>query len=122
MTEEDSATQPTADTITWDDFAKVELRVGTILSAKPLEGARKPAICMELDFGTLGRRQSSAQLTKHYAPESLIGRQVLAVCNFAPRRIAGFKSEVLVCGFPDEEGEPVLVSPDIKVANGGKLF
>ena len=110
------------ETIEWDDFAKVELRVGTILSAAPLEGARKPAIRMELDFGALGRKQSSAQLTKHYTPESLIGRQVLAVCNFAPRRIAGFKSEVLVCGFPDEEDQPILVSPDTPVANGGKLF
>ena len=110
------------ETIEWNDFAKVELRVATILSAAPLEGARKPAIRMELDFGELGRKQSSAQLTKHYTPESLIGRQVLAVCNFAPRRIAGFKSEVLVCGFPDAAGEPILVCPDKQVANGGKLF
>ncbi|MGR4001223.1 MAG: tRNA-binding protein [Alphaproteobacteria bacterium] len=109
-------------TITFEEFEKIDLRVGTIISASLLEGARKPSICLKIDFGELGEKQSAAQLTRHYTPEALIGRRVLAVCNFEPRRIAGFKSEVLVCGLPDADGEPVLVSPDIAVANGGKLF
>ncbi|MDA7982452.1 MAG: tRNA-binding protein [Alphaproteobacteria bacterium] len=109
-------------TIAFEDFQKVDIRVGTILSASPLEGARKPSICLRIDFGELGERQSAAQLTRHYDVTSLVGKQVLAVCNFEPRRIAGFRSEVLVCGFPDGDGEPVLVSPDIAVANGGRLF
>ena len=110
-------------TITYDDFAKVDIRVGTIRSAQPLEGARKPAFKLEIDFGAeVGVKKSSAQLTVHYAPESLVGRQVAAVVNFPPRQIGKFMSEVLVLGFPDADGAVVLIRPDLAVPNGGKLF
>jgi tRNA-binding protein len=110
-------------TISWDDFDKVDIRVGTIVDAKPFEGARKPAIQLWVDFGpTIGVRKSSAQITRYYTPESVIGRQVAAVLNFAPRQIGKFMSEVLVLGFPDDEGAVVMIGPDRKIPDGGKLY
>ena len=110
-------------TITYDDFAKVDIRVGTVRAAQPLEGARKPAFRLEIDFGAeIGIKKCSAQLTVHYAPESLVGRQVAAVVNFPPRQIGKFMSEVLTLGFPDGDGSVVLIVPDKAVPNGGKLF
>ena len=109
--------------IAYDDFAKVDIRVGTILEAAPLEGVRKPAIRLSIDFGPeIGVKKSSAQLTVHYAPDGLVGRQVAAVVNFPPRQIGKFMSEVLTLGFPDEGGAVVLVVPDKTVPNGGRLF
>ena len=109
--------------ITYDDFARVDIRVGTIVEAAPLEGARKPALRLSIDFGPdLGVRKSSAQITVHYTPEELVGRQVAAVVNFPPRQIGKFMSEVLTLGFPDENGAVVLIAPDKKIPNGGKLF
>jgi tRNA-binding protein len=109
--------------ITYADFEKVDIRVGTIRAAQPLEGARKPALRLEIDFGPeIGIRKSSAQLTVHYTPEALVGRQVAAVINFPPRQIGKFMSEVLTLGFPDGDGAVVLVVPDKAVPNGGKLF
>ncbi|HEU4381291.1 MAG TPA: tRNA-binding protein [Hyphomicrobiaceae bacterium] len=109
--------------ITFDDFMKVEIRVGTILAAEPLAGARKPAIRLEIDFGAeIGVKKSSAQITVHYRPESLIGRQVAAVVNFPPRQIGKMMSEVLTLGFPDAQGEVVLIMPERAVPNGGRLF
>jgi tRNA-binding protein len=109
--------------ITYADFQKVDIRVGTIRAAQPLEGARKPALRLEIDFGPeIGIRKSSAQLTVHYTPEALVGRQVAAVINFPPRQIGKFMSEVLTLGFPDGDGAVVLVVPDKAVPNGGKLF
>jgi tRNA-binding protein len=111
------------DQIAFADFEKVEIRVGTVVDAQPFPEARKPAIKLWVDFGgEIGTRQSSAQLTVHYTPDRLIGRQVLAVVNFPPRRIAGFESQVLVLGIPDENGAVVLIRPDIKVPDGGKMF
>ena len=111
-----------ADDITFDDFLKVDVRVGRILRAEPYPEARKPAIKMWIDFGDdIGERKSSAQLTAHYTPESLVGKQVLAVVNFPPRQIGKFISEVLVLGMPDAEGEVVLVGPDQDVPIGGRL-
>jgi tRNA-binding protein len=109
--------------IAFDDFRKVEIRVGTIVAAEPLAGARKPAIRLEIDFGpAIGRKTSSAQITKHYAPAELIGRQVAAVVNFPPRQIAKTMSEVLTLGFPDGTGEVVLIVPERPVPNGGRIF
>jgi len=109
--------------ITYDDFAKVDIRVGTIRDAKPLEGARKPAYRLEIDFGReIGIKKSSAQITVHYTPECLIGRQVAAVVNFPPRQIGKFMSEVLTLGFPDADGAVVLMAPDRVVPDGGKMF
>ena len=109
--------------ITYADFEKVDIRVGIIRAAQPLEGARKPAIRLEVDFGPeIGVKKSSAQLTVHYTPEVLVGRQVAAVVNFPPRQIGKFMSEVLTLGFPDGDGSVVLVVPDKAVPNGGKLF
>src|SRR5215469_9721263 len=109
--------------ISYDDFTKVDIRVGTVRSAQPLDGARKPSIRLEIDFGAeIGVKKSSAQLTVHYTPESLIGRQVAAVVNFPPRQIGKFMSEVLTLGFPDGDGSVVLIVPDKKIPNGGKLF
>jgi tRNA-binding protein len=111
------------DQITYDDFTKVDIRVGTILEAAPLEGARKPALILSIDFGPeLGIRKSSAQLTVHYTPESLVGRQVAAVVNFPPRQIGKFMSQVLTLGFPADDGSVVLIVPDKKVPSGGRLF
>ena len=110
-------------TITYDDFARVDIRVGTILEAAPLEGARKPAYRLIIDFGPdIGQRKSSVQITVHYQPGELIGRQVAAVVNFPPRQIGKFMSEVLTLGFPDDNGAVVLIAPDKKIPNGGKLF
>ena len=109
--------------ITFDDFLKVDIRVGTVLTAAPLEGARKPAIRLEIDFGPdIGIKKSSAQITVHYRPDALIGRQVAAVVNFPPRQIGKFMSEVLTLGFPDENGAVVLIHPSLQVPNGSRLF
>ena len=109
--------------ITIDDFQRVDVRVGRILSAEPLPGARKPAYKLSIDFGPeLGVKQSSAQITVHYTAGELPGRLVLAVVNFPPRRIAGFKSEVLTLGVPDAQGNVVLIAPGHDVPLGGRLF
>ena len=109
--------------ITFDDFMRVDIRVGTVVEAVPFPEARKPAIKLVIDFGpAIGRRKSSAQLTVHYKPEELVGRQVAAVLNFPPRQIGKFMSEVLTLGFPDEGGAVVLFSPDLRVPDGGRLF
>ena len=110
-------------TATIEDFDRIDIRAGTIVDAQPFPEARKPSIRLWVDFGgSLGVKRSSAQLTVHYAPDRLIGRQVLAVVNFPPRKIAGFESEVLVLGVPDENGAVVLLKPDIRVPDGGKMF
>ena len=109
--------------ISWEDFEKVEIKVGRIVAAEPFPEARKPAIKLTVDFGAgVGEKRTSAQLTAHYDPGALIGKQVIAVVNFPPKRIAGFKSEVLVLGVPDENGEVVLLSPDLEVPEGGRMF
>ena len=113
----------TAPTIGFDDFLKIDIRVGIVVAAVPFPEARKPAIKLRIDFGPeLGVKRSSAQITKHYRVEELVGRQVLAVVNFPPRQIGKFLSEVLTLGVPDEEGAVVLVKPDFAVADGGRLF
>ena len=110
------------DAITFDDFRKVDIRIGTVLEAAPLEGARKPAIRMLIDFGPgVGVKKSSAQVTVHYTPETLVGKQVAGVVNFPPRQIGKFMSEVLVLGFADAEGAIVMFSPDTPVPNGARL-
>ena len=106
-----------------EDFEKVEIKVGRVVAAEPFPEARKPAIKLTVDFGTgIGEKGTSAQLTAHYDPVALLGKQVVAVVNFPPKRIAGFKSEVLVLGVPDEDGEVVLLSPDVEVPEGGRMF
>ena len=109
--------------ITFDDFAKVDIRIGTIIGVEPFPEARKPAFKLRIDFGpTIGIKKSSAQVTKHYSIEKLMGRQVAAVVNFPPRQIGPFMSEVLTLGFPDDTGGVVLIGPSMAVPNGGKLF
>ncbi len=110
------------DEISFDDFLKVDIRVGTVVRAEPFPEARKPAIKLWVDFGgDLGVRKSSAQITAHYTPEALIGRQVMAVVNFPGRQIGPMRSEILVLGLPDESGEIVLIAPDLAVPNGGRM-
>ena len=108
---------------TIEDFDRLEIRVGTVRDARPFPEARKPSLRLWIDFGgELGVKQSSAQITVHYKPDTLIGRQVLAVVNFPPRRIAGFASEVLTLGVPDADGAVVLLRPDFGVPDGGRMF
>jgi tRNA-binding protein len=112
-----------SDAITYDDFQQVDIRVGTILEVEPYPEARRPAWKLRIDFGPeIGVKRSSAQITVHYAPDDLVGRQVAAVVNFPPKQIGKFMSEVLVLGFPDEQGAVVLIQPTLKVPNGGRLF
>ena len=114
---------PAAATIDFERFLTVDIRIGTIVAVEPFPEARKPAMKLRIDFGPgVGVRQSSAQITRHYEAGGLIGRQVAAVVNFPPRRIGKFSSEVLTLGFPDENGEVVLFSPDQSVPNGARLF
>ena len=112
-----------AEQITYDAFEAVDIRVGTIVEARPFPEARKPSIKLTIDFGPeIGLKKSSAQLTVHYRPDQLIGRQVCAVVNFPPRQIGPYISEVLTLGMPDEDGAVVLVRPDLRVPDGGTLF
>lgn len=108
--------------ITWSDFEKVELRVGTIIDVQDFPEARKPAYKLVIDFGELGTKKSSAQITKHYTKEDLLGRQVVCVINFPPKQIGPFISECLTTGFADENGDIVLTQPERKVPNGSKIF
>ncbi len=111
------------ETISFDDFLKVDVRVGTVVAVEPYPEARKPAYKLTVDFGQpLGTRRSSAQLVKHYTPETLLGRQVLAVVNFPKKQIGKFLSEILVLGVPDGEGNVVLIGPERAVPDGGRLF
>ena len=114
---------PPAAQIGFDDFLKVDIRVGTVMAVDVFPEARRPALKLEIDFGpAIGRRKSSAQITEHYDPTTLVGRQIAAVVNFPPRQIGKFMSEVLVIGFPDASGSVVLFSPDHRVADGARLF
>jgi tRNA-binding protein len=110
-------------TITFADFEKVDIRVGTIVAAEPFPEARKPAFKLRIDFGQeIGIKKSSAQITRHYRLEELVGKQVAAVVNFPPRQVGPFMSEVLTLGFPDGEGSVVMIAPSLPVPNGGKLY
>ena len=119
MTADDASSAP----ISFDDFLKVDIRVGEVVDAQPFPEARKPAIKLWIDFGEpLGVKKTSAQITKHYQPEALIGRQVMCVVNFPPRQIGKFMSEVLTLGVPDADGDVVLLAPDQAVPKGGRLY
>ncbi|MDE0590262.1 tRNA-binding protein [Halocynthiibacter sp. C4] len=112
-----------SESISFDDFLKVDIRKGTVVKAEPFPEARKPAIKIWVDFGDeIGIKKSSAQITVHYNPDALIGKEVMAVVNFPPRQIGKFMSEILVLGVPDEAGEVVLIGPDQSVPNGARLF
>ena len=109
--------------ITFDDFLKVEIRVGTVTRAEPYPEARRPAFKLWVDFGPeIGERKASAQVTRHYDIDGIVGKQVVAVTNFPPRQIGKFMSEILVLGLPDEDGEVVLLGPDRKVPDGGRMY
>jgi tRNA-binding protein len=123
MTEAMSHEEGRKPEISFADFDRVDIRAGTIVEAEPYPEARKPSIKLKIDFGgEIGIRKSSAQITRHYRPEELVGKQVMAVVNFPPRQIGKFMSEVLTLGFPDEEGEVVLAAIDKRVPDGGRLF
>lgn len=112
-----------APTVTFDDFLKVDIRVGRVVEAEPFPEARKPAFKLKIDFGEeIGVKKTSAQITRHYTPETLVGRRVLAVVNFPPRQIGPVMSEVLTLGVPDADGEVVLLAPDQDVPLGGRLY
>ncbi len=114
---------PPAPQISFDDFLKVDIRIGTVVAAEPYPEARKPSMKLDIDFGpVIGRKRSSAQIAANYAPGQLVGRKVAAVVNFPPRQIGKFMSEVLTLGFPDAAGEVVLVAPDLPVLDGARLF
>ncbi len=120
MNEQDAGLAPP---ITYDDFRRIDIRVGTIIAAEPFPEARRPAFKLTIDFGsTIGTRRSSAQIVAHYKLEELVGRQVAAVVNFPRKQIGKFMSEVLVLGFPDAAGEVVMIAPDKPVPNGGRLY
>jgi tRNA-binding protein len=109
--------------IDYADFRRVDIRVGTIVAVEPFPEARRPAVKLQVDFGpAIGLKKSSAQITRHYRGETLVGRQVAAVVNFPPKQIGRFMSEVLVLGFPDSAGEVVLIEPTQAVPNGGRLY
>ena len=113
----------TNDSIGFDDFQRVDIRVGTIVAVHPFPEARRPAFKLEVDFGAeFGIRKSSAQITAHYTPETLIGRQVMAVVNFPPKQIGKFRSEILVLGVPGADGEVILLGPERPVPNGGRMY
>lgn len=107
--------------ISWADFEKIDIRTGTIIEAKDFPGARKPAYQLSIDFGALGIKKSSAQITKHYSSKDLIGKQIVAIVNFPPKQIANFFSECLVLGVYDESNDVVLLQPDRKLSNGLKI-
>lgn len=114
--------KPPADEITFDDFLKVDIRIGTVIEVQPFPEARKPALKLRIDFGPgVGIKKSSAQITAHYDPDALVGRQVMAVVNFPPRQIGPFMSEVLTLGFADGKGEIVLLTPDRPLPDGARL-
>lgn len=106
---------------TWDDFTKIDIRAGTIINAQPFEKAKKPAFQLEIDFGPLGIKKSSAQITFHYSADELIGRQIIAVINFPPKQIANFFSECLVLGVYDNQDQVVLLHPSHSIENGSKV-
>ena len=117
------AAAPAAETISFDDFLKVDIRVGTVVVAEPFPEARKPALKLMIDFGpVIGRKRSSAQITENHSAEDLVGKQVAAVVNFPPRQIGPMMSEGLTLGFPDADGKVVLTAPSLPVPNGGRLF
>ncbi|RMD63799.1 MAG: tRNA-binding protein [Alphaproteobacteria bacterium] len=123
MAANDASVPTIGPTINYDDFCKVDIRVGTVIRAEAYPQARRPAYKLWVDFGAgIGVKKTSAQITAHYRPDDLIGRQVAAVVNFPPKQIGTFMSEILVLGFPDAAGEVVLIHPDRPVPNGGRLF
>jgi tRNA-binding protein len=118
-----AGSEPVAELASFEDFRRIDIRVGTVVKAEPFPEVRKPALKLVIDFGpAIGLKASSAQITDNYQPESLIGRQVCAVVNFKPRQIGPFMSEVLTLGFPDDRGGVVLLSPTVSIPDGGRLF